>query len=71
MEGHQFSATGPAAGPKRRGRPNSAALQAAPKADAAQLASLPVRELRQLARAAGRRALARNGRRAQLLEVLA
>jgi hypothetical protein len=32
---------------------------------------LPVRELRQLARAAGHRALARNGRRTQLLEALA
>jgi hypothetical protein len=35
------------------------------------LTSLPVRELRQLARAAGHRALARNGRRADLLAVLA
>jgi hypothetical protein len=35
------------------------------------VASLPVRELRQLARAAGHRALARNGRRADLLAALA
>jgi hypothetical protein len=34
-------------------------------------ASLPVRELRQLARAAGHRALARNGRKADLLAALA
>jgi hypothetical protein len=34
-------------------------------------ASLPVRELRQLARAAGHRALARSGRRADLLAALA
>jgi hypothetical protein len=36
-----------------------------------QLDALPVRELRVLARAAGHRALARSGRRQQLLEVLA
>lgn len=35
------------------------------------ISSLPVRELRQLARAAGHRALARSGRRQQLLEALA
>ena len=35
------------------------------------LTALPVRELRQLARAAGHRALARSGRRAELLLVLA
>ncbi|GDX76254.1 hypothetical protein LBMAG41_13300 [Cyanobium sp.] len=35
------------------------------------VASLPVRELRQLARIAGHRALARNGRRADLLAALA
>lgn len=35
------------------------------------VATLPVRELRQLARAAGHRALARNGRRADLLAALA
>ena len=34
------------------------------------LAALPVRELRQLARAAGHRALARSGRRAELLLAL-
>ena len=43
----------------------------APEAPRAQLEGLPVRELRVLARAAGHRALARCGRRAQLLEVLA
>jgi hypothetical protein len=32
---------------------------------------MPVRQLRQLARAAGHRGLARNGRRADLLAVLA
>jgi hypothetical protein len=36
-----------------------------------QLQALPVRELRQLARAAGHRALARRGRRADLLAALA
>jgi hypothetical protein len=36
-----------------------------------QLEALPVRELRQLARAAGHRALARSGRRADLLAALA
>lgn len=35
------------------------------------LTALPVRELRQLARAAGHRALARSGRRAELLLALA
>jgi len=35
------------------------------------LATLPVRELRLMARAAGHKALTRSGRRAQLLEVLA
>lgn len=35
------------------------------------LTTLPVRELRLLARAAGHKALARSGRKAQLLEVLA
>jgi hypothetical protein len=35
------------------------------------LTNLPVRELRLLARAAGHKALARSGRKAQLLEVLA
>lgn len=34
------------------------------------LAALPVRELRQLARAAGHRALARSGRKAELLAAL-
>ena len=44
----------------------------APAAPAARpIDSLPVRELRQLARTAGHRQLARNGRRQQLLEVLA
>ncbi|MCP9771629.1 hypothetical protein KBY66_03150 [Synechococcus sp. Tobar12-5m-g] len=41
-----------------------------PAAAGGQLEALPVRELRHLARAAGRRALARSGRRAELLEVL-
>ena len=44
---------------------------AATAAPMPQLEALPVRELRVLARAAGHRALARCGRRAQLLEVLA
>jgi hypothetical protein len=43
----------------------------APEAPTPQLEALPVRELRVLARAAGHRALARSGRRQQLLEVLA
>ncbi|NDC35581.1 MAG: hypothetical protein EBZ51_09445 [Synechococcaceae bacterium WB9_2_112] len=43
-----------------------------PPADAALgLDAMPVRQLRQLARAAGHRGLARNGRRADLLAVLA
>lgn len=43
-----------------------------PSATAArtQLTTLPVRELRQLARAAGHRSLARSGRRADLLAAL-
>jgi hypothetical protein len=45
-------------------------VPAAPAATV-QLEALPVRELRQLARAAGHRGLARKGRRQQLLEVLA
>jgi hypothetical protein len=44
---------------------------AATAAPMPQLEALPVRELRVLARAAGHRALARSGRRQQLLEVLA
>lgn len=36
-----------------------------------QLQALPVRELRQLARAAGHKAIARSGRKAELLAVLA
>lgn len=44
---------------------------AATEAPMPQLEALPVRELRALARAAGHRALARSGRRQQLLEVLA
>ncbi len=43
----------------------------APEAPTPQLEGLPVRELRVLARAAGHRALARSGRRQQLLEALA
>ncbi|WP_216913897.1 MULTISPECIES: hypothetical protein [unclassified Synechococcus] len=42
----------------------------APEAAGGQLVALPVRELRQLARAAGHRSLARSGRRQQLLEAL-
>jgi hypothetical protein len=42
----------------------------APAPAGGQLEGLPVRELRHLARAAGHRALARSGRRAELLEVL-
>lgn len=54
-------------------RPQAAARTApAPApAPAAQGTPLRVRELRQMARAAGHRALARNGRRAELLAVLA
>lgn len=48
-----------------------AVTTAATEALRPQLEALPVRELRQLARAAGHRALARSGRRQQLLEVLA
>ena len=48
-----------------------AVTTAATEAPRAQLEALPVRELRVLARAAGHRALARSGRRQQLLEVLA
>jgi hypothetical protein len=49
-----------------------AAPRALPPASAAvDLQALPVRELRQLARAAGHRALARSGRRQQLLAALA
>jgi len=69
----------------RSSRPAPAPLQLAPAPPAApsitpapapevptpQLEALPVRELRVLARAAGHRALARSGRRQQLLEVLA
>jgi hypothetical protein len=43
----------------------------APPASAVALAALPVRELRQLARLASHRALARSGRRAELLLALA
>ncbi|MBM5817744.1 MAG: hypothetical protein FJ083_14520 [Cyanobacteria bacterium K_Offshore_surface_m2_239] len=46
-------------------------LPPAPAAAPAGLASLPVRELRVLARGAGHRALARSGRRADLLAALA
>jgi len=44
---------------------------AATEAPRPQLEALPVRELRRVARAAGHRALARSGRRQQLLEALA
>jgi hypothetical protein len=44
---------------------------AATEAPRPQLEALPVRELRVMARAAGHRALARSGRRQQLLEALA
>ncbi|PZV06309.1 MAG: hypothetical protein DCF23_00545 [Cyanobium sp.] len=52
-------------------QPAPTAPTAAAGASSGQLEALPVRELRQLARAAGHRALARSGRRQQLLEVLA
>jgi len=48
-----------------------AAPVAAPAAPMPQLEGLTVAELRRVARAAGHRALARSGRRQQLLEVLA
>jgi hypothetical protein len=48
--------------------PAPIAATAAPRT---QLEALPVRELRRLARAAGHRALARSGRRAELLAALA
>jgi hypothetical protein len=51
--------------------PIPADTTAATEALRPQLEALPVRELRVLARAAGHRALARSGRRQQLLEVLA
>jgi len=46
-------------------------LVAVPAAAAPALDSLPVRELRALARSAGHRALARSGRRSELLAALA
>jgi hypothetical protein len=42
----------------------------APASARGELEAMPVRQLRHLARAAGHRALARSGRRAELLEVL-
>ena len=57
----------PTAPATHRSEPEPAAVQ--PPAPA--LAELPVRELRQLARDAGHRALARSGRRADLLLALA
>lgn len=47
------------------------AFTTAPSPAPAPLASLPVRELRSLARAAGHRGLARSGRKADLLATLA
>lgn len=61
-----------AAGWRPRRRPALALLPARVQpAPAARLESLPVRELRQLARRAGHRQLARSGRRADLLLALA
>jgi hypothetical protein len=58
--------------PQRPAAPTQkATTPAAPPAPAAALAALPVRELRQLARQAGHRALARSGRRNELLLALA
>jgi hypothetical protein len=66
------------ASPSPPPRKQGTALPAAPAEPAIataahrpQLEALPVRELRQLARAAGHRALARSGRRADLLAALA
>lgn len=55
----------------QQARSTAPAVQSATGAHRAQLEALPVRELRQLARAAGHRSLARSGRRQQLLEALA
>lgn len=54
-------------------RPTQAPVRAAPGADpdVHPLQRLPVVELRRLARAAGHRALARSGRRVELLQALA
>ena len=58
--------------PKRPAAPTQKTTSpAAPPAPAVALAALPVRELRQLARHAGHRALARSGRRDELLLALA
>jgi hypothetical protein len=49
---------------------DASSIPSATTATTEPLEALPVRELRQLARAAGHRSLARSGRRQQLLEVL-
>jgi len=64
----------PSPAPRQQGPALPAAPEKPANANAAhrpQLEALPVRELRQLARAAGHRALARSGRRADLLAALA
>jgi hypothetical protein len=64
----------PSPAPRQQGPALPAAPAKPANATAAhrpQLEALPVRELRQLARAAGHRALARSGRRADLLAALA
>jgi hypothetical protein len=57
--------------PEAVAAPPAAPTALPPASAAGDLQALPVRELRQLARAAGHRALARSGRRQQLLEALA
>ena len=57
----------PSPAPRQQGPAEPANATAAHRP---QLEALPVRELRQLARAAGHRALARSGRRADLLAAL-
>jgi hypothetical protein len=57
--------------PEAVAAPPAAPMALPPASAAGDLHALPVRELRQLARAAGHRALARSGRRQQLLEALA
>jgi hypothetical protein len=61
----------PAAPAKKNTAQPAVSSPTAPQASAVALAALPVRELRQLARQAGHRALARSGRRAELLLALA
>lgn len=70
LTGRQLIRTGQAS-PPLPPAPPARPLAALPAAAAPALDSLPVRELRALARSAGHRALARSGRRAELLAVLA